>query len=194
MDATALISIISGFGGAVVGAAAGVYGPVLLERRRHSTQQGTDAHTAVAAARKASHSWLRVVQRAVQDLQAGRTIDVGDFDQATESVMSAVTAAVADLARPGVEFHRVSSGLAGWSGSAISGMWELTRQLREVAVGLADVSELNRIESQALNVRATLGHLLQGEIEARTGHPLPGYVSQQPTTNQGFPPPHDPRV
>jgi len=179
VDATAVFSMISGLGGAALGALAGVYGPALLERRRHSTQQSNDAHTTVATARQAAHAWLRAVDRAIQNLQAGRTVDIADFDQATEAAMETVTAAVADLARPGVELYRVPSGTADMRGPAITRMWDITSQLRKVVMGLADAHWLDVIEDQARKTRDALGHLLQSEIEARTGYPLHGVASQQ---------------
>ncbi|MFD8079419.1 hypothetical protein ACFV3E_43165 [Streptomyces sp. NPDC059718] len=200
VDTTVLFSTISGLGGAVLGAIGGVYGPVLLERRRDSTQQSGDAHVTVAKARQAGHAWLRLVHRVVQDLQAGKTVDIVAFDEATESAMETVTAAVTDLARPGVELRRVPAATTDGSGSAMTRMWETVRQLREIILGLSDTSGLADIEAEARYAREELGYLLQSEIETRIGHPLPAPVSQAypqpfvPTTQPTSPPPHlDPR-
>jgi hypothetical protein len=194
VDATAVFSMISGLGGAALGALAGVYGPVLLERRRHTTQQSSDAHTTVAAARQAGHAWLRTIHRAIQDLQAGRAVDVAAFDQATEAAMEMVTVAVTDLARPSVELHRVPSSTPDLSGPVIGRMWEITRQLRKVVLGLADASWLDAIEAQAQKTRDALGYLLQSEIEARIGQPLNLFASQQPPSPSpyGHAPSHGP--
>ncbi|MFD7206611.1 hypothetical protein [Streptomyces sp. NPDC059893] len=192
-DATAVFSMISGLGGAALGALAGVYGPVLLERRQHSTQQSSDAHTTVATARQAGHAWLRAVHRTVQDLQAGRAVDIPDFDQITEAAMETVTAAITELARPSVELHRVPSGAADLTGPVIARMWEITRQLRKVVLALADASWLDDIEAQAQKTRDALGHLLQSEIEVRTGHPLHVAASQQAGPSvYGYPTPYSP--
>ncbi|MFE2738644.1 hypothetical protein [Streptomyces sp. NPDC059349] len=191
-DATAVFSMISGLGEAALGALAGVYGPVLLERRQHSTQQSGDAHTTVATARQAGHAWLRAVHRAVQDLQAGRAVDIADFDQVTEATMKTVTAAVTELARPSVELHRVPSGAADLTGPVIARMWEITRQLRKVVLALADASWLDDIEAQAQKTRDALGYVLQREIEARIGRPLHVVAAQGPAAVYGYPPPYSP--
>ncbi|MFJ9845844.1 hypothetical protein ACIRYZ_36460 [Kitasatospora sp. NPDC101155] len=188
VDATIVFSMISGLGGAALGTIAAVYGPVSLERRRDNTQQSSDAHTTVAKARQAGHTWLRVVNRTVQDLRAGRAVDIADFDRATEATMDAVTVAVTDLARPGVELSRALSGGVERDAPIIAGMWEITRQLRGVVLGLS-TSDLGDIECQAQNTRDALGRLLQNEIEARTGHPLPRLLDNAGIVQTGPLPP-----
>lgn len=85
-DPTAVYSLISGIGGALVGGFAGAYGPVLIDKRR-GTEKGL---AAVADATVAVQEWHRLITWTLQDLQTGRQVDITAFSEAAESVMRSV--------------------------------------------------------------------------------------------------------
>ncbi|MGA5451876.1 hypothetical protein ACPCVO_35105 [Streptomyces umbrinus] len=104
-DATALYSLISGIGGALIGGIAGVYGPALIDKRRRehegmvhkqaaSREEKEKALATIADATGALQDWHRLITRTLQDLEAGRQVDVGAFDESADSVMRSVVQAI----------------------------------------------------------------------------------------------------
>ncbi|MFI1030377.1 hypothetical protein [Streptomyces sp. NPDC020951] len=90
MDAAAVSSLVSGLGGAVIGAATAVY----LASRQHRRQQQTQVvdyqrerarseAMMLTEVRTKGKAWLEVLRRAVQNLDAGVAVDLDRFDTET---------------------------------------------------------------------------------------------------------------
>ncbi|MEV4998554.1 hypothetical protein [Streptomyces niveus] len=189
VDMTAVFSLVSGLGGAAVGAVAAVYGPALVERRRQRHQVDDRSHDTVANARSAAHTWQRMASRRIQELRAGRPVELAAFDQETEAAMDAVTKAITDLARPEILVGTPPTGAVGLAVSPetdppiLTRMWSIITNLRWIALQQSDgvdpdTSQLTRLEDEAIDTRRAMGALLEEMIRRRTSAQLPAPLAQ----------------
>ncbi|MFE2424662.1 hypothetical protein [Streptomyces hokutonensis] len=111
-DGAAISSLISGIGGALIGGLAGVYGPGRIDkrRRRHESEmerirrfhEDERRRGEIAAENLKTHAeasqrvqdWYRLVAWTIQDLEAGRAVDVTAYDEKAEPALQAVVKAV----------------------------------------------------------------------------------------------------
>lgn len=86
-DTSALISLVSGLGGAAIGAAAAIYAPMRQFRRERKEKEearleliARDEIMRLTSLRYAGRAWFDVLLRAKQNLQAGTDVDIDRFD------------------------------------------------------------------------------------------------------------------
>ncbi|MFI2350852.1 hypothetical protein ACH492_28255 [Streptomyces sp. NPDC019443] len=86
-DSSAIVSLASGLGGAVIGAAAAIYVPA--RQRRHQSREEERAHSEslghaeiskLTHLRSTGRAWFEVLLRAHQNLRAGVDVDLNRFD------------------------------------------------------------------------------------------------------------------
>lgn len=110
--ADALYGLLGVVGGSLVTAVAGIWGPLQLQRRELNRQRDeltraqaestraqrdvlvAQAAEAIVLMRTAAREWEQLLKRFAQDLSAGRSVDVSDFDSAVWSVRQEALAAV----------------------------------------------------------------------------------------------------
>lgn len=195
VDVTAVFSLVSGLGGAAIGATAAIYGPALLDRHRHRDQVADRSHDSVATATAAAHAWQRMVVRRIQELRAERPVELAAFDQETETAMDAVTKAIADLARPEIMVEAAPGGTVGripppepdppvltrmWS--VITDLrWMVLRQTTDIAQDTVEVTlhqRLAGLEDEAVHARRAMVALLEDLNRRRTSVQLPPSFAQ----------------
>ncbi|WP_189930403.1 hypothetical protein [Streptomyces sulfonofaciens] len=205
-DVAALYSLISGIGGALIGGVAAVYGPGRIDGRRRAhelrieserrrseaeaRERAADAEErqvhaenkqrvlkAIADATVALQDWHRLVTRTLQDLEAGRVVDVDLFDEAAEPVMHSVVQAIS-LA--GNESFR-SVGWSHTSGAAEDGDRgrPVTLAMQQVTLGLrrhllapqTGFDALDGISARVDAIRDDLMNAFEKERTLRVGPP-----------------------
>ncbi|GAA2239186.1 hypothetical protein [Streptomyces indiaensis] len=96
-DASTVVPLVTGLGGAVIGAAAAVWVP-MLQRRHQSRDEERAFHerllreeiSRLTRLRTTGRAWFDVLLRAHQSLEAGRDVDLDRFD---DELMSTSTGA-----------------------------------------------------------------------------------------------------
>jgi hypothetical protein len=101
MADTSVISVLSGLGGALIGATAAVTGPLLLHRRTRKQQEKQATQEArandisrVVHIRTSTRTWTELLQDAHHELLNGNTPDITRFDEATYSARNDVSSAI----------------------------------------------------------------------------------------------------
>ncbi len=191
-DATALYSLISGIGGALIGGVAGVYGPGMIDRRRRQHEWAVERErrrheleldeqrreldaaagslTAIAEASTCLHGWLRLVEWSLQDLDAGRSLDVARYDEQAEQALQAVTRAISVLSNNKFRADWRSEGGSGRPVMRL--MHEIAAELRRQIVAPRPGFDSAAILTRATDVRDVLTRFLTAERRALTGQSL----------------------
>lgn len=191
-DATTLYSLISGIGGALIGGIAGVYGPGRIDRRRRQHEReleaerrrherdserqrqeldaAADSLTSIAEAITCLHAWLRLVEWSLQDLEAGRSIDITRFDEQADQALQSVTRAVNLLANS--RFHAAPQTEETGGGHPLSRLLhEIAAKLRSQILEPRSDFDGRQIHALATAVQEALSLLLTAEREAITRQP-----------------------
>lgn len=195
-DATTLYSLISGIGGALIGGIAGVYGPGRIDKRRRLHELPLEGQRrqaeeqaaareekqrildAIAEAIVCTQDWHRLVSWTVQGLDAGREVDVVEFDEAAEPVLQAVVRAVSllsnnsfrpSLARvtPSIDEHGDRRRTVTFS------MHQVTLDLRRQILSPQPDFDGDSISMRAAEIRRDLMAAFMTEREARVGSSIP---------------------
>ncbi|MEU0194663.1 hypothetical protein ABZ250_33160 [Streptomyces afghaniensis] len=105
-DASTVVPLVSGLGGAVIGAAAAIYVP--MRQRRHQSRDDERSFrerlireeiSALTRLRTTGRAWLDVLLRARQSLRAGLEVELNRFDD--EVARTSLRAAAAAYQHPG---------------------------------------------------------------------------------------------
>ncbi|MGV9565030.1 hypothetical protein [Streptomyces sp. NPDC003480] len=106
-DSSAVYGAVGAIGGALIGAGAAVFGPLLVQRGSSRQQKEAEVRNRaseeierIIQIRSTGRAWQDTLERTVQDLEAGRRVDVDRFDEAINALereaASAAYAAAAD--------------------------------------------------------------------------------------------------
>ncbi|WP_406349828.1 hypothetical protein [Streptomyces sp. NBC_00658] len=186
-DGTALFSLISGIGGALIGGVAGVYGPGRIDsrRRRHELRldverrrrddghrRGDVAAESLAAQAEASvrvQEWCRLVAWTVQDLEANRAVDAAKFDERADEALQAVVRAVSLVNRDprlnsSYTYAASRQALRGAGASSASvRMHDVTQELRGHVLTSSSSFDGARFTVRAKDIRDSLLDFLLAE-------------------------------
>ncbi|GAA2805070.1 hypothetical protein RMN57_12685 [Kitasatospora sp. CM 4170] len=207
-DPSALFGLISGIGGALIGAAGGIY----ADRRRRTDERSTSVEVekkelleAIARARLSCRSWLTLTTQIAQGMSFSLPMSLESYDAVMSPTLQALTEAVYNLGRLGMpseeEVHRKlgrPSGQAEEQGSAVRDIHAVAADLREkVLVGDQLTRETSRAIaddadraatrlSKYLTDRATyfLGDIGPAAMAAQPGYPLSSPGLHHPIRNE----------
>ncbi|WP_331725546.1 hypothetical protein OG596_38430 (plasmid) [Streptomyces sp. NBC_01102] len=181
-DIAGLYALMAALGAAGIGAVAGglVQGAkgrqdaaaVELQRRQHEDERrrmSADlALEANATARSAGRAWLSGVERVLQELELGRAIDIGRFDEEFNQLQSELTQSVYRLAAATAAVPQVLAGGLAGAQPYIEQIAETTLLIRSdllrVVSGLPSVHGSSDLRTLA----ALVGTELHGYAEMRT--------------------------
>ncbi|MFF7044937.1 hypothetical protein [Streptomyces massasporeus] len=197
VDATALFSLASGIGGALIGGIAGVYGPGRIDKRRRQhelelersrrwledqrrRQEAQEKQEATAREEKGKvleaiqesiaciQNWHRRVEFALLDLKANREIDIAKFDEMAEETLQAVVRAVSLLGTDGDRPSNEAAISTDERRPATFTMQDLTLEVRRQIVSPSDSFNGLDISVRAKALRDDLMKALCKEREERT--------------------------
>ncbi|MET9451821.1 hypothetical protein [Streptomyces cinerochromogenes] len=87
-DMGAVYGAVGAVGGALIGAGAAVWGPLLVQRGSSREQKEAEARRRageeverIVQIRSTGRAWQDTLERTVQDLEAGRPVDIDRFDE-----------------------------------------------------------------------------------------------------------------
>ncbi|MEW1780122.1 hypothetical protein [Streptomyces sp. NPDC086777] len=108
-DANAIYGAVGAVGGALIGAAAAVIAPVLVQRGSSRNEMKAEARRRVGEEveriieiRTTGRAWQDTLERAVQDLTADRHVDIDRFDESITALEREAAAAAYAVAVDGV--------------------------------------------------------------------------------------------
>ncbi|MFJ8596181.1 hypothetical protein [Streptomyces sp. NPDC093598] len=170
-DTSNVVPLITGLGGAVIGAAAAVYVP--MRQRRHQSRDEERSSrerltreeiSGLTRLRTTGRAWFDVLLRADQSLRAGLDIELDRFDdEITRTSLGAASAAY-QQPRPQGEAHQEVDSLSARIFDELQDLsWKLRAQIvRGTAEDVPDFSEqIDRIK----DLRAALNMKLLERIE-----------------------------
>ncbi|WP_159073474.1 hypothetical protein [Streptomyces sp. RTd22] len=143
----ATISLLGVVVAAVIAASAAVMGPLVLQRRkdrveerRHLQETTARSMDLVNEAGVHCREWLLYLVRALRDAEAGRAIDVSEFDEKCQALRFAAEDAFARTSHAGYELS--DSGLA-------DTLRDMEAQVRESLLRAAPPEDLARLRTEA---------------------------------------------
>ncbi|MFF5537217.1 hypothetical protein ACFY71_32930 [Streptomyces cinerochromogenes] len=186
----AVYGAVGAVGGALIGAGAAVLGPLLVQRGSSREQKEAEARRRageqverIVQIRSTGRAWQDTLERTVQDLEAGRPVDIDRFDETIgglerEAAAAAYAAAVDGMwvglgpaeedYSPGLVLELLSAG----TGQVRAAILRLQSgdigddERREVCAGLADAV------ASARSARARLNARLVGRVEHILGQTM----------------------
>lgn len=160
-DPSALFGLISGLGGALIGATGGIY----ADRRRRTDERSVSVEAekkelleAIARARLSCRNWLTLTTQITQAMAFASPMNLDGYDAVMSPALQAVTEAVYNLGRLGMpseeEVHRKLGGTSAPAeerGSTVREIHAIASDLRQkVLTG----DQLTRETSRAITDRA----------------------------------------
>ncbi|MFD9412036.1 hypothetical protein ACFWBN_34190 [Streptomyces sp. NPDC059989] len=202
--AEAVLALISGLGGAGLGAAGALWSQ-RAKRRDDAAAASIAAGRAenellletVATARAAVRAWRTNAHRALAELEAGRAVDAEQYDAEARADMKEFTEALYRLA------GRVQlNGRGAYQRPFADLMTESSRRIIEAAHRHAQAplstAEIEALAAGVREVHSEIARHLVRNAEAVTGQVIPpiGYVHPEPPGARMFPapPPYPPRT
>ncbi|MEV5847402.1 hypothetical protein AB0M32_36110 [Streptomyces sp. NPDC051985] len=136
------------------------------DRRQLSTELALEAN---ASARSAGRAWLSGVQRMLQEVEVGRVVDIGRFDEEFNQLQSELTQSMYRLATTTTAVPQSPAGASTSVHSYIEQIAEITLLIRSdllrAAAGLPPVHDSSDLRSLAALVGAELHAYAQRRIE-----------------------------
>ncbi|WP_406100672.1 hypothetical protein OG698_00355 [Streptomyces sp. NBC_01003] len=159
-DTSAIYALISGLGGAALGAGATVYVSIRQFRREiaerdkeRSRLQAREEIVRLTSLRFAGRAWLDVVLRAKQNLDAGVAVDLEKFDQDVKEAGGAA-------AQQGYRVVLPDPSVEGLAAEISDGLSDLSWYLRREIIRTAEGGEPNRFNTLGI-LSTELGRLIQ---------------------------------
>jgi hypothetical protein len=171
-DASTVVPLVTGLGGAVIGAAAAIYVPMRQRRHQSRDQQRSlrerlirEEISTLTRLRITGRAWLDALLRAHQSLQAGREVELERYDEE----IAKTTAKTATAAYQRMSLHEPDQEVEALSSEIFNELQDLSWRLREQIVqapdtrqGVPDFTEqLDRVKE----LRAELNVKLLERIE-----------------------------
>ncbi|MEU7718185.1 hypothetical protein [Streptomyces tibetensis] len=180
-DASTVVPLITGLGGAVIGAAAAVWVP--MRQRRHQSRDDERAFherllreeiSRLTRLRTTGRAWFDVLLRAHQSLEAGQDVDVNRFDDEIRRTSLGAAAAGYQPPTPAADPSQEVDSLSAQIFDQLQDLtWEIRAQIvRSPGTG-EDAPDFSRRIDHIKDLRAALNVRLLERIEELSRHLSP---------------------